>query len=296
MDKIKILLDSTCDRTREQRKEYDLGYLERGVSVDDKTYDAKLDWSNYSVKEFYGWRREGKRVFTSQVQEPYRKKEFLRYLDEGYQILYIGCSGKLSGSVKTGFLVADELKKERPEGKVVVIDACISGRGQGLLGIRASMDREAGRNIDDIAKDIQDNRLKYNQWGSTRTLTYLKNAGRVKASAAFFGNRFGVKPIIISDINGDNYAYKKVRGRKMALQEIADSVERTAVDPENHYLAITHADCEKDALLLRDRILAKGLKFKGIFINVLGPILGASCGPDTIIAFNFGKEVTLKSE
>ena len=40
------------------------------------------------------------------------------------------------------------------------------------------------------------------------------DANRVSGAAAFFGNLFNVKPMIISDIHGYNVAIEKVKGRK----------------------------------------------------------------------------------
>ena len=150
--------------------------------------------------------------------------------------------------------------------------------------------------VDEVAAITERDKLKYNQFATVGTLTYLKNAGRVKAGAAFFGNIIGIKPIIISDVKGNNYAYKKVRGRKAALEEIAQSVVDNAVEPEKHWLAIDNADCEEDAKAIISMIEAKGVKFARYFMNPLGPILGASCGPQTIIAYFYGKEVTILGE
>lgn len=294
MNKVAILLDSTCDMTINLLHEYEIDYVPMSFSIEDKEYQALLTWENLSPKDFYSIMRKT-RVYTSQIKDHDFASKFHELLDKGNDILYLGCSSGLSKSVVRGKVVAEEIMKERPEAKIRVVDSLISGMGQGLLGIYASELRDAGKSVDEIADRIEEIRLDYNQWGTVGDLTYLKRAGRVKASAAFFGNIFGVKPIIISDVNGNNFAYKKVKGRKASLQEIADSVVNNIVDPLNHYVAISHADCEKDALELKALIESR-VQVKGFFITPLGPILGASCGPDTIIAFHYGKTVTIKGE
>ena len=47
----------------------------------------------------------------------------------------------------------------------------------------------------ETAQYIEEIRLCVNQFGTVGSLEYLRRAGRVKASKAFFGNLFGVKPI-----------------------------------------------------------------------------------------------------
>lgn len=287
-----IVLDSTCNMTAELLKEFSLDYIPMSVSIDDKIYPADLTWRDMSPHDFYELMKQGKRPYTQAVNDSQFYDAFNAYLQKGVDVLYIGCSSGLSASVKNGAKVAKEFMTAHPEIKIIVVDSLNSGMGQGLMGIRASEMRAEGKSIDEVTSEIERTKLCYNQWGSTGSLTYLKNAGRVKASSAFFGNIIGIKPIIISDTLGNNFAYKKVRGRKAALQEIADSVVRTAVEPEKHYLSIDQADCLEDAEKLRALIEEK-VHFKRVFIVPLGPILGASCGPETIIAYNYGTEVTV---
>lgn len=291
MSNFVILLDSTSNLTGDLLKEFDLDYIPMSVSIEDKIYPADLTWKDMTPHQFYDLMKQGKRPYTQAVNEPMFVNYFTKYVEQGADILYIACSSALSASVKIGDKVGKEIMAQHPDRKIICIDALNSGMGQGLMGIKASEMRAEGKSIDEVAAWIEHNKLKFDQWGSTGNLTYLKNAGRVKASAAFFGNMIGIKPIIISDAKGDNFAYKKVRGRKASFEEIANSVIANAVDPENNYLSIDQADCEEDAKKLADMINAK-VHFKRTFIVPLGPILGASCGPDTIIAYHFGKDIT----
>lgn len=291
-----VLLDSTCNLTVSDLQEFGIDYCKMGVSIDDKIYAADLSWPDMTPEEFYKIMESGKRPYTQLVTEDEYKTKFTQYLEKGMDVLYIGCSSALSGSVKLGQKVATELMEKYPDSKIFVIDALNSGMGQGFMGIRATQLKKEGKSIDEVAKITEEDKLKYNQFATVGTLTYLKNAGRVKAGAAFFGNIIGIKPIIISDIKGNNYAYKKVRGRKAALEEIANSVVENAIEPEKHYLAIDNAVCEDDAKAIIAMVEAKGVKFARYFMNPLGPILGASCGPKTIIAYFYGKEVTILGE
>jgi DegV family protein with EDD domain len=296
MKKIAILLDSTCDMSLELLNKYNLDYIKMGVTIGEETYEADLGWESLSSpSKFYQLMREGKRPLTNAISEVEFNRVFNNYLDNGYDVLYIGCSSALSSSVKTGKKVASDIMNKRTDCRILVVDPLISGMGQGLIGIKASEMRESGKSIDEIVAYLEENKLCFNQWGTVDNLKYLKDAGRVKASAAFFGNIIGIKPIIISDINGQNFAYKKVRGRKASLEEIINSVVETAVEPEENYFAITHADAEEEANYIKDAVM-KRVKFKDAFVTNLGPILGASCGPKTLIAFNFGKKVTLLGE
>lgn len=287
-----IFGDSTCDLDKDLRAKYGVEYVAMNYSIDDIEYVASLDFESHSAKEHYDLMRSGKRVFTTQVPKNVYYDAFKAALDEGKDLLYVSCSSALSASINTAMLVAKELNENAGEQRIFCVDSLISSLGQGYLLMCASKKRQEGLSAEQTAAYLEQIRLKVNQCGTVESMEYLRRAGRVKASKAFLGNLFGVKPIIISDIKGQNYAYKKAKGITNARAAIADHIV-DAADGVYDTLLISHADCEEDALLLRDEIL-KRAEFKQIIIGYIGPIVGASVGPGTVIAFTFGKEVTVE--
>ena len=287
-----IFGDSTCDLDKDLRAKYGVEYVAMNYSIDDIEYVASLDFESHSAKEHYDLMRSGKRVFTTQVPKNVYYDAFKAALDEGKDLLYVSCSSALSASINTAMLVAKELNENAGEQRIFCVDSLISSLGQGYLLMCASKKRQEGLSAEQTAAYLEQIRLKVNQCGTVESMEYLRRAGRVKASKAFLGNLFGVKPIIISDIKGQNYAYKKAKGITNARAAIADHIV-DAADGVYDTLLISHADCEEDALLLRDEIL-KRAEFKEIIIGYIGPIVGASVGPGTVIAFTFGKEVTVE--
>jgi DegV family protein with EDD domain len=199
----------------------------------------------------------------------------------------------IAGTTHTGKTAyAQKLLEKYPEAEIYCVDSLISSLGQGSLAIMASNLRAEGKSAKETAQHIEDVRLNVNQAGTAETLEYMRKAGRVTASKAFFGNLFGVKPIIISDIKGQNFAYKKAKGMSNALKAIAEDI-KDAADGNYDALYITHADCIELAEALRDAILAVA-PFKNVQIGIIGPIVGATVGPGTIIAFCYGKTVTIE--
>lgn len=287
-----IFGDSTCDLGKDLRDKYGIEYVAMNFSIDDKEYVADLDFGVYSVKEHYDFMRAGKRVFTTQVPKNSFYEAFSAVLEQGKDVLYISCSSRLSASINAANLVAQELNEKAGEQRVLCVDSKISSLGQGYLLMEASKKRAEGLSVEETAKYIESIRLRVNQFGTVESMEYLRRAGRVKASKAFFGNLFGVKPIIISDVKGNNYAFKKAKGASNARATIADLVV-DAADGVYDTLLISHADCEKEADLLCQEIM-KRAPFKEVIFGYVGPIVGASTGPGTLIAFTFGKEVTIE--
>ena len=290
MSKLHIFIDSTGDLQKSFRDQYDIDYLPMDVSVDDKQIVASLDYDQgYSLHDFYEIMRNGKRIYTSQVSNPVIESNFRRVLKEGEDVLYIACSSALSASVKAAEVIAKGLREEFKDRKIVCYDARISGYAQGELAIRASELRKEGKTLEEIVAWLDENRFKYNQFGVVETLKYLKQAGRVSATSAFFGNLLAVKPIIISNKNGENVANAKVKGWKNAIKEVARLTVEVGEDIENKIVWIGHADNPEGAELLKQEILAIA-KPKEINIGPIGPIIGASSGPGTVISYVYGKE------
>lgn len=290
-----ILGDSTCDLSTEIRIEYNIDYAVMNFLCEEKESPASLDWESISPKEFYDLMRNGKKVTTTQVPYNIFYNKFTECAENNLDVLYISCSSGLSGSVNTARLVKDEILEKYPNIKIEIVDSLISSLGQGSLLIEASKLRKEGKTIEEVRDYIESIKLKVHQAGTVASLEYLKRAGRIKASKAFFGNLLGVKPIIISDIKGQNYAYKKVKGRKNSLLQLVEEMKENIVDSESQTLYISHADSIEDAMFVKE-IIEKEIKCKDVYINYIGPVVGASVGPGTIIVFCRGEEVTIEGE
>lgn len=290
-----IFGDSTCDLSKDIREKYDIDYVPMNYILDEQEYPASLDWESLSVKDFYDAMRSGKRITTTQVPGEVFEKRFSEVLESGKDIMYIGCSSALSGSVNQAVMIARELKERFPEGNIRCIDALNSSFGQGIMLMKASELRAEGKSLDEVADHIEANRLKVHQVATVGSLSYLKRAGRVTASSAFFGNIIGIKPVLISDAKGQNFAVKKAKGVKASLEEVAAMVADEIRDPENQTIYISHADTEENAVQVRELILSK-VKCKDVVYGYIGPIVGASVGPGTIGVYFVGDEVTTVGE
>ena len=287
-----ILTDSTSDLPCEIRREYDIEYVKMNYTIEGVEYPASLDWESHTAREYYDLMRGGVRVFTTQVHRDAYYEAFKSAITAGKDVVYISCSSALSASINVARLVSQELLEEYPDAKIFCIDSLISSLGQGYLVMEASRKRQAGMDAEETAAYIESIKLCINQCGTVASLEYLRRSGRVKASKAFFGNLFGVKPLIISDRKGQNYAHKKAKGVVNARIGIAEHMVEAA-DGTYDELLLTHADCLEDVELLKEEIL-KVAPFKKVTISTIGPIVGASVGPGTVIAFCRGKEVLIE--
>lgn len=292
MNNIHIFTDSCSDLGKDIRTARNIDYLKMSTVLDGKATPADLDFPTYTPKEMYDIMRGGKRILTTQVPMEEFKTRFTEVIEAGETIIYIGCALPLSKSVETGTMVARQLKETYPEAEIYCIDATNSCLGEGLLTVYAADLRDAGKSAAEIVAAVEEKKHYVNQFVTVGSLDMLKKAGRVKGSAAFFGNLLGVKPIIISDFNGQNVPVKKAKGRKASLDEVVNLMREAVVDPASQTVFIGHADCMEDAKYLREKLISE-VGFKDAYINYIGPIIGACIGPGAIGAFAFGKKVEM---
>lgn len=191
--------------------------------------------------------------------------------------MYIACSSALSASYNISLTVRDEMRKKYPDRKIICVDSLNSCLGLGLICIAASKLRAEGKTIEEVAEYTEKNKLRMNQFCTVESLAYLKRAGRVSTTSAVFGGLLQVKPIIISDAKGQNFAVEKVKGRKNSIERIAD-LFKEAYDPNDKFpmIGIAHADSEAAADELAAAVLSR-LENKNVEVitSYIGPIVGA---------------------
>ncbi len=294
MRKVKVITDSCADLTGEQLAKYNIDYAKMSTVYEGKEMPAKLTWTPEEVHEFYNIMRDGKRITTAQVSVEEFKRVFEAYLTLGMDVVYIGCSSKQSGSVNTGFVTAQKVMEQYKGSTIICIDSLNSSMGIGMLAIEAAKMANEGASAKEIEERILSARKKVNQYVTVHSLDALKRAGRVKGAAAFFGNLMGVKPILISDANGEQAAYKKVKGRRKSFEEIVNMLKASIVDSENQVIYFTHADCSSDEVDALVALIKQEIPCKDVEVGFIGPIIGASIGPDAVGIWGFGQEVTYK--
>lgn len=290
-----ILGDSTCDLNKDIRSKFGIDYVQMNYVLEGREYPASLDWELLSAHDFYNAMREGKRITTTQVPAETFYKKFEECAKDGNDVLYIGCSSALSGSVNTANVVAKEVMEKYPDAKIICVDALNSSFGQGIQLMKAAQMKAEGKSLEEISEYITKNRNCVNQCGTVAKLDYLKRAGRVTASSAFFGNLIGIKPILISDAKGQNFAVKKAKGMANARMEQALHMKNMGIGLENQTIYISHADDEQSAAELGE-LIKKETGCKDVFLDYIRPIVGASVGPGTVIAYCVGKEETTIGE
>ena len=296
MRKVKIITDSCADINSELLEKYNIDFAKMSTVEDGTESPALLTWTPEEAHRLYETIRSGKRITTAQVSVEEFNSLFGKYLDEGYDIVYIACSSKQSGSVNTGFVTAQKLLANYPDAKIYCIDSLNASLGEGMLAVEAAKLAMQGKSADEINEEILAIRKNINQFVTVHTLDHLKKAGRVSASSAFFGNLMGVKPILVSDVNGVQIAIKKVKGRQTSFREIVSLLKEAVAGKENVTVYIAHADCAENEVEALVNLVKSEIAPDNIHVGYIGPIIGASIGPDAVGVWALGNPVTYTAE
>ena len=138
-----------------------------------------------------------------------------RYLDEGYKIVCINISSKMSGTFQSACMAKDMLETE----DVVVIDSLNVTSGLGILVIKASKLVEQGFGL----MEIQDQILKaiphVKSVLAFDSLDNLVKGGRLSKTAGVIGGIFGIKPILAVE-DGVIVVIGKVKGKQKIYKDI----------------------------------------------------------------------------
>lgn len=290
MQKIKIFTDSCSDLGADIRTKYDIDFVKMCTINEGKESPADLN-DEAAIRAIYQKiRADGKRILTTQVPMHEFERAFTAAVEAGYAVIYVGCALPMSSSVNTANLIAKQIKEKHPDAVIRCIDSANCSQGEGMLAVYAATLRDAGKSVDEIVAAVEEKKHYVNQFVTVGSLDMLKKSGRVKGSAAFFGNLLGVKPIIISDYNGQNVPIVKVKGRRASIDKLVSLIGEAVIDPAEQTVYVAHADCPEDAAYLARELVEK-VGFKDAYIYYIGPIVGVCIGPDAIGAWCFGKKV-----
>ncbi len=296
-----IIADSACDLSKELRERFNIEYVMGHMTLPDGTERrTTLEWDFTTPDEFYKDIKLKKNfdpqtknsLYTTAPASPDEfKEEFKKYLDKGDDLLCITLSTGLSATNAFANKAAKELKEEYPDRKIIVIDSLRYSTGFGLLCVRAAMERETGKNIDEVAKWVEENKCKCHQMGFLDDLTFVAMKGRISKAKAFMGQMIGVKPLAEFSYEGLPSVLAKTKGDAAFYDACIAYIGKTIIEPENQIIFIAQTARMKQALELKARI-EKAFKPKEVIINDVLPQNGINIGPGLCAAYYFGKEIS----
>ena len=269
-----ITADSTCDLPLEITEKYNIKIMPLGITIDGKSYRDGIDISPDDIYSFY--RTKGVLPKTSAVSPAEYFSTFENYTKQGYAVVHISLSSKISSTYQNAVLAASELSDVYP------VDSLNLCHGMGLLIIKACEMRDAGMDAADIAREITSMRSLVRATFVLDTLEFLYKGGRCSAVAALGANLLKLKPCIAVQ-NGSMDIEKKYRGKIDAvyLQYAAEKLaKRTDLDLDRVFIG--HSGISDSQLNKIKKVVTSNAKFKEVIIARAGCTITSHCGPNTM--------------
>ncbi|MBQ7885849.1 MAG: DegV family protein [Clostridia bacterium] len=257
-----------------------------GVSIGDETHEFGPN-GDLSVSRFYAMQRAGRFASTSQPNPEDFKKAFAQALANGYDVLYLGLSSGISGTVNSARLAADEVRDQYPLRRIVCIDTLCASVGQGLLVREAARRQAGGMRFDELVSWVQENKLKVCHWFTVDTFEHLKHGGRVGAVSAAVGGMLNIKPLLHVTEEGTLAVAKKPRGPKQAMRAQLEQMHNGWTPDLGRLVVIGHADNPLGAITLRD-LVSKKFPDAEIHVADIGAVIGAHVGPGMLALIYWG--------
>lgn len=291
MSKIKVITDSCADLGKDIIDEYDLDYVKMSVLIGGERAFVSFDRGDCTPKALYSAMREGKPITLEDVSATEFTQVFTKYVEDGYDVVYISCSKAMSDSLAVGKTTARSVMEKHVGSKIICVDSKSACGGEALVAIEAAKLARTAQTAEEVVEHVERLVQTVVQVCTTDDLETLKKVGIINAPTAFFYKLSDTKPIVVCNEAGNNVAVKKSKGRRNAIEECITTLGACISDSEypisEQTVFVEHADDLEAAEYIAEKVnemLAPG----SVRVGYLGPTLGAKLGAGAVAVFGFG--------
>jgi len=271
---VKIVADTTSGLPREQLKELGIPLIPQIVIFGEESYrdDTELDTAAFLQKL-----KASKELPKTAAPPPalYRPI-FEQALKEGDEVVVVAPSAKLSGTVRSAEVAAQDF----PKLKVQVVDT------QTVAGNLASLvllaHQWAGKNANGgtIVSRLNEWIPRGHIFFLVDTLEYLQKGGRIGGAKALMGEMLQIKPILCLQ-NGQVEPFEQQRTKKRAVARLVEIVEEQCPKGPEANLCVMQADAIVEAEALATDLRSR-MRLASIPIYELPPAIVTHGGPGAL--------------
>ncbi|MDZ4158385.1 MAG: DegV family protein [Anaerolineaceae bacterium] len=277
MSKVMVVTDSTATIPADLARDLPLVSLPLNLIWGD---EVLLDGVDIQPEAFYTRLASDKVTPTTSQPTPEAfKAVYSRLLKEGYDILSIHISSKLSGTLDSATLAKATLEA----GNIELFDSLATSMALGFQALAAARAAKEGATLQECAALADQARAHTNIYFAVSTLEFLRRGGRIGGAAAFLGTALNLKPILTLR-DGRVEAIERVRTSSKAVDRLVELVMKDLEGKRPIHLATLHANAPKGGQALMEKVRAK-LNPSDISEAIFGevcPVLGTHTGPGTV--------------
>lgn len=273
---IAIVTDSSAYLTRREAKAWGIVYVPLLYTIHSKEYAEKFADENQDITPVI---RSGEAGHTSQAPQDSFLKVFRKLREQGYEVLCITMSSRLSGMYNNAWVCAQSLEDEGIE----VVDSLATAGQLKLLLEQAHWAICQGMDLHQAANHVRALRSRVHTVFSVDDMAPLRRSGRLGAVKLSVSTILNIKPILRLR-EGTIRAIGTAQGTRERVRKILKEVP---------------ADAEKLVLSVYGHSLLDGALREGLQAHCncpmeemrLGPVLGIHLGDSAIGVAWLAKEI-----
>jgi DegV family protein with EDD domain len=220
---------------------------------------------------------------TSQVTIASFNEIFDRLLDQGYDILALLVSNKLSGTIDSAIQAREMLSSNGIE----IVDSYTTAMAEGYQVLTVARAAKEGASLAECVALAEKARNHTGVVFAVDTLEFLHRGGRIGGGSRFLATALNIKPIL-EVTGGAVEGIERVRTRKKSLERVVEIIEDRIAGRTPVRLATLHANALDDAREILEMASDRLKPVESVFAEV-SPVVGNHAGPGTVgLAFMAG--------
>jgi DegV family protein with EDD domain len=217
---------------------------------------------------------------TSQVTPEEFKLMYGKLIDEGYDILSVHISSKLSGTLDS-YIQANQYF---PQDRIKLDDTLSNSMAMGFQVLSAARMAASGGTLAECKAVLDQARENAGIYFVVNTLEFLHRGGRIGGAQAFMGTMLNLKPLLeLRD--GRIEAVERVRTLAKAIDRLLDLVEAKVSNVTGPIrLCAVHANAPKEGEVLLEKAVKRfpTSLIADAAISTVSPVLGTHIGPGAL--------------
>lgn len=278
MSKVMVVTDSTSNIPAEILDSSPIRVLPLQVIWGDQILRDGVD---IQPNEFYTRLKDAKVLpTTSQTTPEEFKQTYAQLIEEGYEILSVHISSKLSGTMDS----AIQAKRAFPTAKIELVDSLSTSMAMGFHVLAAARVAAAGGTLHDCKAVAEKAKEQTGVYFTLNTLEFLQRGGRIGGAAAFLGTVLNLKPILSLE-EGQIEAVERVRTLNKSIDRLLDLVEsKLDHEPGPVRLCAIHGNSFEEANMLLNKAIKRFSHslVRETLISDISPVLGTHTGPGAL--------------
>lgn len=285
-----IYVDECIDFSSSHIKTMGVEVVKTNYKIDDILYtcdsENPLDYT-YIYTKF----REGSKVESIALSDREYEEIFDLALSQGENVVYLHCSESVVEGVKNAHIALDRLRQKYPKRDIVDFDTKGLSVQSGLICLEGAIQSKRGMTDDSMLSSLVafKEQTAFYFYANSFKNVYGNKINNLDSN---YGSLSLIKPIFCVNDDGEIVCVSKSNGKNKAISDLVEFVKNYGENLADYPIAIVHTNCEKDALLLKSKLVQLIGNDSKIWVECAGASTLSQIGQGALgVAFHAKKRI-----